>query len=109
MILGPNVRPIIPAIHQSLRSAIRISTATSNKLTTAVQINNSVAMNGHGNLVMNAMSAGRQQSSSASHHHGLFAANHSSMILLDLRGAAIGGNGNNGLVPPLLPLRIHYR
>nr|CAG4640272.1 EOG090X0B2Q [Daphnia pulex]SVE85056.1 EOG090X0B2Q [Daphnia pulex] len=67
------------------------------------QINNSsslsVTMNGHGNLVMNAMSAGRQ-SSSASHHHGLFSANHSSMIPLDLRGAAIGGNGNNGLVPP---------
>nr|CAH0108636.1 unnamed protein product [Daphnia galeata] len=64
------------------------------------QINNSplsVAMNGQGNLVMSAMSAARQ-SSSASHHHGLFAANHSSMIPLDLRGAAI--SSNSSIIPP---------
>lgn len=52
----------------------------------------SIAMNGH---VNSTMSAGRPSTISTSPHHGSFAASHSSMIPLDLRGAAITG----GILP----------
>nr|SVE75944.1 EOG090X0B2Q [Daphnia hispanica] len=49
----------------------------------------SIAMNGH---VNSTMSAGRSSAiSSSTSHHGSFAASHSSMIPLDLRGAISGG------------------